>query len=91
MGNEMDESVLREHVRGEHASGVFEKGGSAWWKQRAIYDAIKRTLAIATKDVVVARPSVFDDVRGVRLGTVLDGRGSCAGELLIALIQKCTS
>lgn len=64
-------------------------GGSARWKQRALYDAIRDASAIAGH-VNLARLSVYDPVGGRPLGDVLLSPGTADLEALEALIDART-
>ena len=47
--------------------------GAPRWKQRALYDAIKDSIASAEAGVALARVSIWDSVGDMILGAALDG------------------
>ena len=49
---------------GSQPGDLASEGGAPRWKQRAIYDAMKDTVAAGAKGVRVARLSVYDNVSG---------------------------
>jgi hypothetical protein len=67
--------------------GDFEGGGAPRWKQRALYDAMKDSVA-ASDDVRLIRVSVHDDVAGVVLGEALERKASIDLEALQDLISR---
>lgn len=64
-------------------------GGSARWKQRAIYDAIRDAASACgvIRNHQVARVSVHDTVAGTSLNAILAGKALPDIEALIALIH----
>ena len=67
-------------------SGVFGVRGAPRWKQRALYDAIKDAAALSP-DTRLARLAIYDDVGGVMLDSVLEGRESVDVRALDRLMQ----
>ncbi|MFE5671673.1 hypothetical protein ACFQ58_08690 [Agromyces sp. NPDC056523] len=64
--------------------GDLEILGSARWRQRALYDCMKDTLA-ASGSVHLARVSIFDEVDGTALEKVLTGRADVSPAALRSL------
>lgn len=64
----------------------FKGGGSARWKQRALYDSMK-DLAAASGSVSLARLSIYDKIDGVPLGQRLR-TGSLATAALRDLVAQ---
>ncbi len=50
----------------------FEGGGAPRWKQRALYDSMKDAAALSNSALSLARLSVFDNVDGMSLTSLLD-------------------
>lgn len=69
--------------------GVLEGAGSPRWKQRALYDATKDIAALYGV-VRLARLSVWDNVDGVPLETVLTGRAEVDKQTLMKLVDERT-
>lgn len=72
------------------APGVFSPSGSPRWKQRALYDAMRDTLA-AAGEVRLARVAVWDEVGDTTLARVLDGRADVDHDALAELLDRRTS
>lgn len=49
------------------------EAGAPRWKQRALYDSIKDLGPVVLGDLRLARISVYDEIEGVQLGTILEG------------------
>lgn len=69
--------------------GVLDGAGSPRWRQRALYDATKDIAALHGA-VRLTRLSVWDNVDGVPLDTVLKGRVEVDGEALMRLVDERT-
>lgn len=54
-------------------AGDLDGDGAPRWKQRALYDAMKDTAPMTALGVALARVSIYDQVDGVSLGSVLEG------------------
>ena len=65
--------------------------GAPRWKQRALYDAVKDSVAARGEGVRVARLSVYDEVSGRLLGDVLAGREALDIDDLLELVSSRTS
>ncbi len=63
-------------------------GGAPRWKQRALYDAVKDAVATVSGEPQVVRLAVHDEIGGVSLGALLEGRGSVAPRELRALVEQ---
>lgn len=63
-------------------------GGAPRWKQRALYDAVKDAVATVAGDPQVVWLAVHDEIGGVSLGAVLEGRGRIASSELRALVEQ---
>ena len=74
---------------GADSVGTFGEHGSPRGKQRAIYDAMKD--AAAAGGVTLARLSIYDEVGGASLDSVLRGKASCDGDDLLALVDARTA
>lgn len=70
-------------------NGVLDGAGSPRWKQRAIYDAMRDITALHG-GVRMVRVSIYDDLGGVPLGTVLSGNAPMDANALTALIDQRT-
>lgn len=68
---------------------VFTPNGSPRWKQRALYDSMKDAAAAAGQ-VQLARISVYDQIDGVQLDAVLQGRAIVDLVHLDALLAERT-
>jgi len=68
---------------------AFTPNGSPRWKQRALYDSMKDAAAAAGQ-VQLARISVYDQIDGVQLDAVLQGRATVDLAHLDALIAERT-
>lgn len=66
-------------------------GGAPRWKQRALYDAIKDAVTSVNVGVRLVRLSVHDELDGVSLGAVLEGRGQADPAALRALVERRTA
>jgi hypothetical protein len=53
--------------------GELDGEGAPRWKQRALYDALKDTVAVWGRGVRLARVATYDRVGGLLLGAMLDG------------------
>ena len=69
------------------APKIFGQYGSARWKQRAFYDAIRDMCAIHVDGITVARVSIYDQVDGISLQDILDGRAGVKATRLHELIE----
>jgi hypothetical protein len=63
-------------------------GGAPRWKQRALYDAVKDAVATVSSEPHVVRLAVHDEIGGVSLGALLEGRGGVASSELRALVEQ---
>jgi hypothetical protein len=72
-------------------AGDLAAGGAPRWKQRALYDALKDTTAVAGVGLSLARLSIFDKVDGVALDDVLQERGSIDPEAVLGLVTARTA
>jgi hypothetical protein len=72
------------------APGDLSGAGSPRWKQRALYDTM-RDAAAATGAVRLARLSVHDDLGGVTLNDVLEGKAEADLGALLDLIDRRTT
>ena len=63
-------------------------GGAPRWKQRALYDAVKDAVASLSGPPRVVRLAVHDEIGGVGLGAMLEGRGKAASSELRALVEQ---
>lgn len=70
------------------APKIFGQYGSARWKQRAFYDAIRDMCAIHVDGISVARVSIYDQVDGISLQDILDGRAGIEAMRLHELIES---
>lgn len=70
-------------------NGQLDGAGSPRWKQRALYDAM-RDIAALHGEVRLVRLSVYDDLGGVPLGSVLSGKAPLNIDVLRALIAERT-
>jgi hypothetical protein len=70
------------------AAHLDVNGGAPPWKQRAFYDAVKDAVATVSGEPQVIRLAVHDDIGGVPLGAVLEGRGRVASSELRALVER---
>jgi hypothetical protein len=70
--------------------GRFDGVGSPRWRQRAHYDAM-RDAAAAAGEVRLARVAVWDEVGGVTLARVLDGRAEVDPDALAELVVARTT
>jgi hypothetical protein len=67
---------------GTDPEAVFETYGASRWKQRALYDAMKDTSAIAGQ-VHLARVSIYDTIDGVLLDHILYGRATLPADQVV--------
>jgi hypothetical protein len=65
-------------------------GGAPRWKQRAFYDAVKDAVAVSC-ELQVVRLAVHDEISGVSLGALLEGRGRTASRELQELVEQRTA
>ena len=63
-------------------------GGAPRWKQRALYDAVKDAVATVSGEPQVVRLAVHDQIGGVSLGALLEGRGRVASSELRAHVEQ---
>ena len=63
-------------------------GGAPRWKQRALYDAVKDAVASVSGIPRVVRLAVHDEIGGVSLGALLEGRGRTASSELRELVEQ---
>jgi hypothetical protein len=63
-------------------------GGAPRWKQRALYDAVKDAVATMSGTPSVVRLAVHDEIGGVSLGGLLEGRSTVASSELRALVEQ---
>jgi hypothetical protein len=103
-GDEREDAALRKARRGGYWAspstermfgpadppGEFGASGAPRWKQRALYDAMRDVLA-AEGTVRLARVAVWDDVGGVELGRMLDGRAADDHDALDELLRARTT
>lgn len=68
-------------------AGDLGGDGAPRWKQRALYDAIKDTASMTTLGLALARVSVYDEVDGVPLGSVLEGFAGVAHTAVAELVR----
>lgn len=71
------------------ANGELDGAGSPRWKQRALYDAMRDITALQG-DVRLVRLSVYDDLGGVPLGSVLSDRAALDANAIRRLIDERT-
>lgn len=69
-------------------AGDLSGDGAPRWKQRALYDAIKDTAPTTALGVALARVSVYDEVDGVPLGSVLEGLARVARATVVELVRS---
>lgn len=70
-------------------NGQLDGAGSPRWKQRALYDAMRDITALHG-GLRLVRLSVYDDLGGVPLGSVLSGKAPLNTDVLRALIAERT-
>lgn len=63
-------------------------GGAPRWKQRALYDAVKDAVASVSGEPRVVRLAVHDEIGGVVLGALLEGRDRVASSELRTLVEQ---
>jgi hypothetical protein len=63
-------------------------GGAPRWKQRALYDAIKDAFATVSGEPRMVRLAVHDEIGGISLGALVEGRGRVASSELRALVEQ---
>ncbi len=63
-------------------------GGAPRWKQRALYDAVKDAVGSLSGEPRVVRLAVHDEIGGVSLGVLLEGRGRATSSELRALVEQ---
>jgi hypothetical protein len=79
---------VRQFGTGAPPGDLDSPGGAPRWKQRALYDAIKDAHAAGGR-ARLARLSIHDEVAGVSLGRVLEGKADLAvGDLMTLLAQR---
>ena len=71
--------------------GNLGQGGAPRWKQRALYDAMKDAAAADSSDIRLARLATHDDLDGVTLGAVLEGRAEPNLDALEQLVVRRTT
>ena len=83
---------MRADVRpGSAGRGPGRARGAPRWKQRALYDAVKDAAASVPGGPRLVRLAVHDEIGGVSLGAVLEGRGRVAPGDLRALVEERTA
>ncbi len=86
-----NESCERMFGRAAPAADLDAPGGAPRWKQRALYDAVKDAVGSAPGRLRLVRLAVHDEIGGVSLGAVLEGRGRVAPRDLRALVEARTA
>lgn len=71
--------------------GTFQAGGAPRWKQRALYDALKDAVALASTTVRLARLAIYDEVEGVELDAALEGRAEIDPMAAVSFTQSRVS
>jgi hypothetical protein len=72
-------------------AGDLGGDGAPRWKQRALYDAMKDTAPVTKLGVALARVSVYDQVAGVPLGSVLEGSARGTHTAVAELVRDRTA
>lgn len=83
-----NESCERMFGSAAPAARLDVAGGAPRWKQRALYDAVKDAVASVSGELRVVRLGVHDEIGGVSLSALLEGRGRAASSELRALVEQ---
>jgi len=71
--------------------GELEGNGAPRWKQRALYDAIKDTAPLLSREVHLARLATHDTIDGTSVGAMLDGAAPLNAEAIRMLVDGRTA